>query len=213
MFKINFQEQYPNCVIWILFTSTLILFLIGLFTYFTFILSSESLNTMYNYWPMIDAGTRIFLHVFASVIYRLCRRSHNKRVLLVLHVIIGLLAFLGGSIVNEHEYYKGQSFYGSAFIEKCNFYKKLINDPFLSLFSAFMELIYVKFALFIKFIINILYFTDYCGDLYILLFSIERKLEAKSSRRFPHTFWHIFPIIIYNRFCHVNSLQKWFLPC
>lgn len=146
--KAGFQEKHPNSLIWILFGCSFALFITGAIVYGVGTKSIKSKeDPMFNYWPLVDALCRIFPHVLVCVIYRLCRFSANKSVILALHVILAILAFIGTVFANEHQIYKGDAFNGSALIETAIIHKHIPKDPIIWIFSSWLEFLYVSSGL------------------------------------------------------------------
>lgn len=138
------QEKHPNYLIWILFCSSFVLFVIGaiLYGFGTKKLRSDQ-DSMFNYWPLLDSMLRILPHVVVCVIYRLCRFYSNKSVVLALHVIIAVLAFIGTVFANEHQIWKGSTFSATAWIKVGKIHKIVPKDPVIWIFSTWLEFLYV----------------------------------------------------------------------
>lgn len=146
--KPGFQEKHPNSLIWILFSLSFMLFIIGVILY---AISVRKLiieeDPVFNYWPVIDALFRFMPHILTCTVFKLCRFCPDKSVVLALHVLLGIGAFLGSIFANEHMIYKGNAFNITAFIELAVLHEHIPKDPIIWTITTWLEFLYVSFLI------------------------------------------------------------------
>lgn len=143
----GFQEKHPNFLIWILFGFSFLFFLVSAILYSISIkrIVVEE-DPLFDYWPLFDALFRVLPHILVCTIYKLCRFISNKSVILTLHIILAVLAFIGTVFANEHMIYKGETFNVTSFMETAIRHKHIPKDPLIWTFTSWLEFFYVSFV-------------------------------------------------------------------
>lgn len=169
MADIHVQENHPNCIIWLMFSLSCLVFVASAVYYLVALKGSTVMDIHFHYWPIIDAGCRILPHVLVCVIYRLCRFSMNKSGILAVHVIIAVLGFLGAVFGNEHEIYNISIFTYEPYIQRSLAHALIAKDPVIWIISSWTEFIYVNVIATIYTRTKLNFFiSDFCCNMHIL---------------------------------------------